>query len=236
MTIQRLETVYGPMFVPDTDTGQYGWLKLTATSPEHDQIELICKMLDEREPGYAVDVGANFGCWTLPLARHSKGVFAFEPQPPVFSCLYRTVSAAEVETARKIVLSTSALGEYTGEIDVPVLDLEQPANFGGVSLGIAHSEQPKAMVTKVPISPLDDRMPAFFMFRPGNISFIKVDVEGAELSVIRGARRTIERCKPILLVEADHPRTNRFVLGNFIESLGYNVEVIRGNNFLGMPV
>jgi FkbM family methyltransferase len=226
--IEELDTRYGKMFVPDTDNGQYGWLKSIGASPEDEQIEMICALLDERPRGYALDCGANFGCWSLPLARHAAGVIAFEPQRCVFELLHRTIAA---NPDLKILARNIALGPERGTIKVPDVNLDDTTNFGGVSLGIPHSEHPDAPMYDIDVYRLDDVAPAL-----AHVSFIKADVEGAELGLFQGAVRTIERCRPIIIAEADHPLTDTQALGAFIESLGYNVEIAQDNNFIGMPI
>jgi len=226
--IEQLETRYGTMFVPDTDNGQYWWLKTTGASPEDEMIEMICDLLDERPRGIALDCGANFGCWSLPLARHTAGVLAFEPQRCVHDLLVRTIEANPELNVEAFQL---ALGPDHGKIKVPDINLDDTTNFGGVSLGIPHSEHPDAPMYDVSVVPLDT-----FISRGERVSFIKADVEGAELGLLRGAERTIRRWKPILIVEADHPLTDTQALGAFIESLGYNVEIAQDNNFIGMPL
>jgi hypothetical protein len=72
--------------------------------------------------------------------------------------------------------------------------------------------------------------------RSGAISFIKADVEGAEFGLLQGARGIIERWRPIIVAEADHPLTDTQALGNLIESFGYNVDIVEHNNFIGMPL
>lgn len=223
--IQQLATRYGTMFVPDNDRGQYWWLANTGASPEDQYIEDICGLLDERPRATAVDVGANFGCWSLPLARHAHTVYAIEPQRGCFDLLQKSLTATGIRNVR---LLNAAVGSRSGHIMIPDLDLDHASNFGGVSLAIPHHEQPDAPMRDVAMVTLDDTL------HGEPVSFIKIDVEGFEANVIEGARDTILRCKPILFVEMDHPLTDRETLRQTIESMGYFTE-IWGGNFMGMP-
>lgn len=223
--IRTLETRYGKMMVPDTDRGQYWWLANTGASPEDVFIDMICQLLDERPKGCAVDVGANFGCWTLPLAKHAHSVVAIEPQPGVFALLDESCAMNGLTNVMRLRL---AAGDSDGKIDIPLLDAEHDANFGGVSLAIPHHEQPDAPMVSVRIARLDD------LVQGERTSFIKVDVEGFEAKVIAGAEDLIRRCKPVLFVEMDHKLTNSESLRATIEAFGYMVEV-QGGNFLGVP-
>jgi FkbM family methyltransferase len=231
MTVQKLETRYGTMFVPDTDSGQWAWLTTIQASPEDEQIQTIAGLLDERPRGLVLDCGANFGCWSLGLAPHAIGVLAFEPQRAIFNILCKTI-AANHSMQHLITPFPLALGPASGTIMVPDVPVDKTTNFGGVSLGFPHSEHPDAPMYEVTVVRLDDIASKFDV----PVSFIKADVEGAEVGLFEGARKTIERWKPIIVAEADHPLTDRFALGNLIESMGYNVEILQDNNFIGMPL
>lgn len=226
--IRLLETVYGPMFVPDTDNGQFAWLDATGASPEHEMIEYVCDMLGELKPGIVIDVGANFGCWSLPLAKHAPRVLAFEPQRCVLQCLRQTLQA---NAHLPITLFDCALGAEAGYTQFPDISLKDTTNFGGVSAGIPHSEHPEAPFYQVPVHVLDDVVPP-----DQRVAFMKIDVEGSEMKVLQGAQRLIWRDKPVMVVEADHPLTDTTALGNFIQAMKYNVEIFRDNNFLCLPL
>lgn len=224
--IEELDTLYGKMFVPSTDMGQYWWLKNALVSPEHEQIETIINLLKERPKGIFLDCGANFGCWSLALAPYCTRVIAFEPQPGVADLLWRSMNANQ---GLHFTLRQCALGAKAGFVDVPVLDLEKDANFGGVEMNRNDWGVPSKRVSMKTLDSMDFE-------QAGRVSFIKADVEGGEYDLFKGAEKLILRDKPIIVAEADHPRTDTDALGAYIESLGYNVELIQGNNFLGMPV
>lgn len=222
--IEQIETRYGTMFIPDTDTGQYWWLKNIGASPEDAYIEEVCGLLRCLPPGIAVDVGANFGCWTLPLADCAIAVDAFEPQPGVFKLLVDTIAANDLHHVNP---HHFALGDKYDMVTVPDLDLDFGTNFGGAEVGGAW-EGPMA---SVPMITLDGALCGGK--RP--ISFIKIDVEGSEQRVLAGARQVIARWRPVLFVEALHPRTDTNALAKQIIDMGYAIEA-RLDNFLGVPL
>ncbi len=229
--IEQIDTIYGRMFVPDTDNGQYWWLKTTRASPEDEMIEIVCDLLDARPRGIAIDAGANFGCWTLPLAKHAIKVLAFEPQRCVRECLLKTLE--DHPDKARITVIPCALGSKTGLTRFPDIKLEDSTNFGGVAADEVHIEHPDAPMYVVPLTTIDH---ALRPYQGPPVSFIKADIEGGEIDLFKGAIETIKKWKPIIIAEADHPRTDRFELGNLIESLGYNVEILKDNNFICMPV
>lgn len=233
--IEKLETRYGTMFVPDTDNGQYWWLKTTGASPEDEMIELVCDMLRQQlGNGISIDCGANFGCWSLALAKVSS-VHAFEPQRVIWEILCDTIGA---NPGVDINAWYHALGDEEGTTYFPLVDVNKTTNFGGISEKVAHPEQPDAPLIPVGVMRLDDIFGEKYQppatIKP--IRFIKIDCEGAEERILRGAIETIKRWKPIMVIEADHPLTDTNALGNQIQSFGYNVEILQDNNFIAMPV
>jgi len=142
-------------------------------------------------PGAIVlDIGANIGAHTVPLAQlvgSSGVVVAFEPQPTLHKILCANLVLNSIPN---VVTYAMALGNVEGECLFPVLDYSQPNNFGGISMDMVEEGE------LVPLGKLDD-------FQLERVDFIKVDVEGFESKVLEGAAETIERCRPIMYIEND---------------------------------
>ena len=132
-----------------------------------------------------VDVGANIGGLTIPLAHHAAHVHAFEPQPEMADALEENVRRAG---QGRVTVHRAACGAAAGTIRLPRVRYDQPGNFGGVRLGGEGAE--------VPVMTLDS------LHLPW-VDLIKIDVEGAELDVLAGATDTVARCRPLCYVEAD---------------------------------
>ena len=224
--IQELDTRYGRMFVPDTDIGQFWWLSNTGAGPEDYFVETVCEILDDLPKGTAIDLGANFGCWSLPLSKHAVRVLSFEPQRCVHDLLKRSIEKNGIEN---IVLHSQAVGEYPGFVAVTDMDIDRDTNFGGIALGHVHSEQPSAKMYDVRMIRLDD----LGLAEP--ISFIKMDIEGGEVAALRGARALIMKNRPVLFVELENPLTDGDLLKKTILDLDYGIERF-GDNVLGMPL
>jgi FkbM family methyltransferase len=224
--IEQIETRYGTMFIPTTDQGQYWWLHNTGVSPEDEFIEVVCDLLDEHRAGVAIDVGANFGCWTLPLSKHSVRVVAFEPQKCCADLITRSIEAGSIGNVR---VENKAVGANAGIVMVPQLDIETAGNFGGISLVSENDQQPGSPKKPVPMLDLDSYDSG------GQVSFIKIDVEGGEVAVLRGAARVIARDRPIMMMEMDHKATDLGELEGFLIKAGYVFEQY-GPNYLCMPI
>lgn len=224
MTIERVETIYGPMWIPDTDTHQYGWLKRGGISSEELYIKEVCAVLSERPLGTALDIGASFGCWSLPLAAVCTKVIAIEPQFEVYRLLLKTLTGPDFEVIN------AAVGDQPGTARIPALDLDKPTNFGDVAISEAQSEQPEAPMQNVACVRIDDLLDTDL------VTFTKVDVQGMEAAVLRGMAETIARCRPILFVEAHPSYGDVGALRVQIEAMDYYCLPGRGANHLAVPL
>ena len=161
-------------------------------------------------PGQTViEAGANIGAHTVPLAQlvgATGAVHAFEPQRVLFQTLCANVALAGLTNVR---CHGAAVGDATGEIVLPPLNYRQENNFGGLGFGAFNQEE------KVPVVTIDSlNLPA--------CHFLKADVEGMELVVIRGAAKTIERFRPVLYVQNDRKEKSDPLVQQ-IRNLGYKL-------------
>lgn len=161
-------------------------------------------------PGMVVvEVGANIGSHSVDMARAcAPGRFyAFEPQPRIFQILCANLALNDIGNA---LAYPEGCGETEGEAVVPVVDYSGRGNFGGVSLRSAEDEG-----IKVRVRPLDDlELPA--------CGLLKIDVEGFEPQVLRGARRTIARCRPVIYVENDRASQQQEVI-SLVSEMDYRL-------------
>jgi len=142
-------------------------------------------------PGDIVcDIGANKGSFLYWLARWSAPgrTIAFEPQPDLAEALSRLCTRFSLHN---VVVEPRAVYSSSGKKTLFVPDGHQP----GASL-LQPAETSKAI--EVQTISLDD-----YLGDTGNVAAIKIDVEGAELDVLRGTERTLRRCRPLIVVECD---------------------------------
>lgn len=142
------------------------------------------------------DVGANIGWWTIPLARHlapgGGRVLAFEPVPGNRERLEWAINANAMRS--HIEVAPVALGDTPGELGMWLKSAETGAASGTAALvtgdGPAH--------VKVPVVRLDDWTREHGITR---CDLMKLDIEGAELMMLRGAERFIAETKPLIFGE-----------------------------------
>lgn len=139
-----------------------------------------------------LDVGANIGMHTLALARlvGPRGfLFSFEPQRLAFQTLCANVALNSLDNVHCV---NAAVAESRARLSVSDPDPNVPGNFGGISLDQLTRSRSAAPVEQVA---LDDYLTV------GQLKLIKIDVETMEAAVLRGARATLDRFKPVLYVE-----------------------------------
>ena len=163
------------------------------------------------KPGHiVVEAGANIGSHTIHLAQLAGDdgqVWAFEPQRLVFQLLAGNVALNSLTNVHCV---QKCLGDVDGAtIMVPVLDVNKVNNWGGLELGNFREGEPVEAVT------IDS------LHLPG-CNFLKIDVEGMELQVLRGAEATIRKYQPIIYTEADREEKNAALFG-YLHSLGYRL-------------
>jgi len=141
------------------------------------------------QPGdTAVDAGANIGFFTLVLARAvgpAGTVVAFEPAPDTFDRLLRNLDLNGCTQVRALAV---ALGAAAGEAS---LVRDSPSRSGDSRITAGGGG------VRVPVTRLDEAI------GDGRPRLLKIDVEGQELEVLRGAAGTLRSAAPVLLVEAN---------------------------------
>jgi FkbM family methyltransferase len=138
-------------------------------------------------------------------------VLAFEPRRLLFQTLCANValnSIVNVHCRAEMLGETGALGEAAGTIRVPPLDPSAEKNHCGLELGGASGEI-------VPVIPLDS-------LQLSRCNFLKIDLPGSDLNVLRGAAQTIAKHRPLLYV-ASNQTGQRSALINFLLAIGYRL-------------
>ena len=127
----------------------------------------------------AIDVGGHCGFWSFYLGGNFKKVYAFEPVEIFRECFKKNIPHENVE------LLPVALGNENSFVSMNV-ELE--------NTGATHVSNKTDVLNKVELKKLDD-------YEFNDIDFIKIDVEGYENQVVLGAKETLLRNKPIIIVE-----------------------------------
>jgi FkbM family methyltransferase len=163
-----------------------------------------------------LDIGANIGCIAQALEHEGFQVIAFEPQPEVYKVLKRNAPRSDCYNL--------GLGSKAEIAKMPKIRYDDKNNVGGMSIG-----------SRGVLGTIDVEVRTLDSFNFQNVGLMKIDVEGYEEEVLRGADETIARCKPILYIEDDRVSKSAG-LHKFLEELGYtwtqhNPPLYREENF-----
>jgi FkbM family methyltransferase len=174
------------------------------------EFRTLRSVLPEVTRGAILDVGANIGVYTLLIRAVSNlRIIAYEPQPFLCDLLQRTISHNHMQ---QVEARNLACGEKPGEVPF----------YAGLNGNIAHGEDARGieatasgqgtravddtaremragkMVIRVPVVTLDDDL------RDTAVGLMKIDCEGFECQVLRGAKRILQQQRPWLFIEV-HP-------------------------------
>lgn len=202
---------------------------------EQNILDIIVKHI--KDNSIFLDIGANLGCHSVGVANKLKNkyklhVVAFEPQPFIFELLQKNMDICGIShECHQIGLGPVEMTIYS---DLP--NYKNCKNPGGFGLNLNDNDDSKTMIS---IKTLDS-------FQYNNVSVIKLDVEGLENEVLKGGYDTIQRCKPIMIIEIlggvnfDTAKSDQKKYINetidHIKSLGYNVSKVSVHDYLCIPI
>lgn len=179
----------------------------------------------------AVDVGANAGYWSLPLATKFANVICFEPEPSIRRKFLLNVGLNK-NLEKKISVVDKAASDAPGETDFFVrssIDGEALLNRGLSSMVVSDGADQKIRVLSTTVSDECDYLNC-------RVGLLKIDVEGAEILVLKGAERILLRDSPLVYWEATisldlkHGRQNVSECFDYLSSLGYEHSVLEGDS------
>lgn len=186
---------------------------------DEQEINLVKKFIKSGTD--SIDVGVYRGVYSYEMSKYSEKVHSFEPNPIIFKYINKNLK----KFIKNIHLYNFALSNQNKTINlkIPIRNsnsnkeiFEEYYEMGKATIhnenNFENYENFEIQTKKIDELSFDNK-----------ISFIKIDVEGHELEVIEGAKNTIERDKPVLLVEIEKQYTKKEVAEsiNFINSLGY---------------
>ncbi len=157
-------------------------------------------------------MGAHLGLYSYRLARLVVKVVSFEINAELLADLINYKSTS-------IQIIPKGLSSSPGEGTLFIPSLDGQLMSGWASLDPNNLPGATNQLTRVA------QWTTLDTFQLRDVSFIKVDVEGHELEVLRGAEATLRRCRPMLLVEVK--RRTFDAVTTFLEDLGYTRHSLR---------
>jgi FkbM family methyltransferase len=214
-----------------------GYQILEAAAFDPVEVELTVQLLELRrryhgDGAVAIECGANIGVHTVEWATAMTGwgsVVAIEAQERIYYALAGNIA---INNCFNAIAMHAAVSSEAGVMKVPTPDYCTASSFGSLELrqrdghefigqAIDYSDAKTVAIQKITLD----------MLCLPRVDLIKLDIEGMELEALEGGRATIERCRPILLVESI--KAGRDLLRPWLEHRGYHV-VDAGLNLLAI--
>lgn len=212
-----------------TDLGSYGvgYQLLNASSFDISEVEFALELLLSRKKNFgdgvvAIDCGANLGVHTIEWARVMHGwgkVIAVEAQERIYYALAGNIAMNNCFNAHAV---HAAVGSDDGELLVPKVNYFLPSSFGSLELkknqnnefigqDIDYTQKNCIAIRQICI----DKMSL------ERLDLIKFDIEGMEMEALIGAKYSIEKHRPLLIVEKI--KSNVDAITNFLAPFNYQI-------------
>jgi len=192
---EALVDIDGKKFQLVSDDDYLDYIK---TGFEPDMVKLFNTLVKNTDVVF--DVGANIGCTALLFANTARMVYAFEPSPTTFAFLKQNIDRSGLTN---IQLQNIGLGDTPGNYPLTF----SPSNRAGGFVSNKTRASRGHNVETISLQTLDDITVSLNVPR---VDFIKIDVEGFEGQVLRGACRVLESYRPIVVMELNHWCLNAF--------------------------
>ena len=177
--------------------------------------------------GQLLDIGANIGIMTVPLAQKAKHgkVYSFEPMPQNVKALKRVVSYHNLENVQ---VYDHALGSEDGELHM-VMPVIGNAKMQGLSHVIDEEIKEQGDAFMVPVKKLDD---VAELKDAAHIDGIKIDVENFEYEVLLGAKKLLKKHKPLIYCELWNNEKKERTLNFLRNEIGYTIKIFDGRKLV----
>lgn len=174
-------------------------------------IKLLKKYKPEQNESYTVfDVGANFGylslVWNQTISKNGS-IYAFEPHPIIYNSLQKSVHLNNISNLHLI---NKAVGDKEGEMKLHL------SNTTSNTLKEVATKSKATKKVTIEVISIDE----FMSTKPNlTIDLLKIDVDGIELKILKGAKNTILKYKPIIIVE----NNDDYGIHLFLRELDYKI-------------
>ena len=210
------------LWFPENETHLLGWIKANghyrdgAPTYQYHKYEEALKQCKQKR--VAIDVGGNIGLWSRVMSLDFQEVKAFEPVADY--CDYFRLNAPKTE------LFNVALGHESGKV---TMACATNGSCGDTS-PLSDPENEVIVAEDVDMIPLDA-----YNFK--NVDFIKIDCEGYELHVLKGAIETIVENQPVIIVEQKKGHGQKFgyaddAAAKYLQEFGMKVHKVISGDYI----
>ncbi|MEY4294651.1 MAG: hypothetical protein RLY82_339, partial [Pseudomonadota bacterium] len=195
-----LPTIYGQVLVNRFDTNQTNALIKTSASLDAAEINMLEQIMRTLPSGQVfVDVGANFGLYSLAMAHLLKAtngkVIAIEAQRVIFNMICGSVALNSIEN---MFVHNLAIANLEGHIAIPKLDYRKESSYGSLEFA---DEQIEDMGQERGVSDESVRCARLDDMGWERVDMIKIDIEGMEELALAGGEVLFTIQRPIAYIE-----------------------------------
>ena len=183
-------------------------------------ITKLIQLIKHNDNAIALDIGSYIGTHSQTMIDCGFTVHAFEPQSLVYECLKKTAESK----LNGITIHNNFVSNTCDESIDFVTDNDGDAR----ARQFTNSRRVWKDSYKVTTVCIDS-------FNFENVRLMKIDVEGAELLVLKGSEATISRHRPVIIIESFNSPRKRTNLFQFFDNLKYSLIPINSTNFLCLP-
>jgi len=191
------------------------------------EMEALKNLIERKKPEICIDVGASYGSYAYFLSRllasNQSEIFSFEPVKSSYHVLAKTKKKFKLD---KVHIFNVALSDKEGEAT-----MEIPKNVNGLAfIQPQDTEKSSSPSEKVRLDKLDN----FLRHFSKEVGFIKCDVEGSEFAVFTGAKKLLDKFKPLILCEIEQRHLDKYGISpeatpHLLKSHGYSMFIWRNN-------
>jgi FkbM family methyltransferase len=203
-----------------------GFQILETAEFDRSEVEMALQLINLRRRHHgdgvvAIDCGANIGVHTVEWALAMTGwgsVLAVEAQERVYYALAGNIAINNCFNAFAL---HAAVSSEPGTMTIPNPNYLVPSSFGSLELRQSAGNEFIGQKIDYTANTVVIRKLTLDEINLPRVDFIKIDIEGMELEALEGARQTIDRSQPIMLLE--RIKTDSKQLTTWLETRGYNV-------------
>jgi len=173
-----------------------------------------------------LDIGANTGLYSIisSIQNPKLDIHAFEPYPINAT---RLKTNLDINGLKNVNVRLEAVGEQTGNLEMSVPDNHSITSVSSMNKEFSKEVNPELTWTTihVPVNTVDNFRAT--LARP--IDLVKCDVETFEMSVFKGAYKTLETDKPAIVFESFLNEERRVFFNDILKKFGYHLYLIHEN-------
>ena len=199
----KIEKLKDGLWVPSTDAQIKDWREKGYPHMQDKCLKQFVKWCQSQNKKFnkIVDIGAWCGTWAMTMQAYANNVYCFEPNKTHYECLQRNVAPYN-----HVRTYNQAIGNEDGHI--------------------ALSEESATQNTRVLLQKGDTRISKLDSLDINDIDMLKIDVEGLEMEVLKGAAHCLEKIKFIMIELNNNSKrygSSNLEIEKHLKDLGYKI-------------